>query len=195
MFSANVSLEEEDVELTKPMMAGTVAMSLIFAIGLFFVVPVLAVGLVDRHIIVVLCQQLGRGRHPPGHLCRLPGCHWSHARHRPCLCLSRRRAHDDQWLRGGRRHLTPATLTATRGRTRAAVPPSFLRCSCSASSFSPSWGVRRCWSACSRVSCLCLSLQRLLRVSALARRQVRQPGHACCAPPISRPAITDDPQA
>jgi uncharacterized protein YqhQ len=61
MFSANVSLEEEDVELSKPMMAGTVAMSLIFAIGLFFVVPVLAVGLVDRHITSSFASNLVEG--------------------------------------------------------------------------------------------------------------------------------------
>ena len=50
MWSANVSLAEEDVQLSKPVMAGTVLTSLAFAIGLFFVVPVLAVGLIDRHI-------------------------------------------------------------------------------------------------------------------------------------------------
>lgn len=50
MYSANVSLAEEDVELSKPMMAGTVLMSLAFAVGLFFVVPVLLVGVVDHRI-------------------------------------------------------------------------------------------------------------------------------------------------
>ena len=50
MISANVSLAEEDVELSKPMMAGTVLVSLAFAVGLFFIVPVLLVGVVDRHI-------------------------------------------------------------------------------------------------------------------------------------------------
>lgn len=50
MYSANVALAEDDVEMTKPMMAGTVLASLAFAVGLFFVLPVLVVGLVDRHI-------------------------------------------------------------------------------------------------------------------------------------------------
>ncbi len=50
MFSANVALAEEQVELTKPMMAGTVAISLAFAVGVFFVLPLLLVGGVDRYI-------------------------------------------------------------------------------------------------------------------------------------------------
>ncbi len=50
MFSANVALSEEDVQMSKPMMAGTVLTSIAFAIGLFFVLPVLLVGFVDRHI-------------------------------------------------------------------------------------------------------------------------------------------------
>jgi uncharacterized protein YqhQ len=61
MFSANVALAEEDVELTKPMMAGTVLVSLAFTIGLFFVVPVLAVGVVDRHISSSLASNLVEG--------------------------------------------------------------------------------------------------------------------------------------
>lgn len=50
MFSANVSLEEEEVQLSKPMMAGTVLFSLALAIGLFFVLPVLLVGMIDKNI-------------------------------------------------------------------------------------------------------------------------------------------------
>jgi uncharacterized protein YqhQ len=61
MFSANVALAEEDVEMTKPMMAGTLLVSLSFAIGLFFVVPVLAVGLVDRHISSSFASNLVEG--------------------------------------------------------------------------------------------------------------------------------------
>ena len=44
MYSANVALEEEEAEMTKPMMWGTVAVAIAFAIGLFFVLPLLLVG-------------------------------------------------------------------------------------------------------------------------------------------------------
>jgi len=61
MFSANVALAEEDVQMSKSMMAGTVLTSIAFAIGLFFVVPVLLVGLVDRHIESSLASNLIEG--------------------------------------------------------------------------------------------------------------------------------------
>lgn len=52
MFSANVALEEEEeVEFSGPIAWGTVAVSFAFGIGLFFVVPLLLVGLVDRYIV------------------------------------------------------------------------------------------------------------------------------------------------
>jgi uncharacterized protein YqhQ len=51
MFSANVALEEEeDVEFSGPVAWGTVAVSFIIAIGLFFVGPLLLVGVIDRYI-------------------------------------------------------------------------------------------------------------------------------------------------
>ena len=51
MFSADVALaEEEDVEFSGPVAWGTVALSFALGIGLFFVVPLLLVGLVDRFI-------------------------------------------------------------------------------------------------------------------------------------------------
>ncbi len=51
MFSANVALaEEEDIEFSGPVAWGTIAISLIIAVGLFFVGPLLLVGLVDRYI-------------------------------------------------------------------------------------------------------------------------------------------------
>lgn len=50
MFSANVSLEEEEVEMSKPMMWGTVAVAIVFAVALFFVTPLLLVGFVDHYI-------------------------------------------------------------------------------------------------------------------------------------------------
>ena len=51
MFSADVALaEEEDVEFSGPVAWGTVAISFIIAIGLFFVGPLLLVGVIDRYI-------------------------------------------------------------------------------------------------------------------------------------------------
>jgi uncharacterized protein YqhQ len=51
MFSAEVALaEEEDVEFSGPIAWGTVAVSFAVGIGLFFVGPLLLVGLVDRYI-------------------------------------------------------------------------------------------------------------------------------------------------
>lgn len=56
MFSANVALQEEGedgeqpAEMSKPMMWGTVAVAILFAIGLFFVAPLLLVGMVDPYI-------------------------------------------------------------------------------------------------------------------------------------------------
>lgn len=50
MYSASVAMEEEEVEFSKPLMWGTVAVAIVFAIALFFVVPLLLVGLVDQQI-------------------------------------------------------------------------------------------------------------------------------------------------
>lgn len=51
MYSAEVALgEEEEVEFNGPVAWGTVAVSLVFGIGLFFVGPLLLVGLIDRFI-------------------------------------------------------------------------------------------------------------------------------------------------
>ena len=51
MFSADVALaEEEDIEFSGPVAWGTVAVSFAIAIGLFFVGPLLLVGVIDRYI-------------------------------------------------------------------------------------------------------------------------------------------------
>jgi uncharacterized protein YqhQ len=51
LFSADVSVaEEEDVEFTGVVAWGTVGVSLLLGIGLFFVLPLLVVGFVDRWI-------------------------------------------------------------------------------------------------------------------------------------------------
>ncbi len=62
MFSADVALaEEEDVSFSGPMAWGTMAVSFSFAIGLFFVLPSLAVGLVDNRISSSLLSNLLEG--------------------------------------------------------------------------------------------------------------------------------------
>jgi uncharacterized protein YqhQ len=50
MYSANVALSEEEVEFSTPMIVATVVLSLGFGIGLFFVVPLLLVGFLDRYV-------------------------------------------------------------------------------------------------------------------------------------------------
>jgi uncharacterized protein YqhQ len=51
MFSANVALaDEEDVEFSGPVAWGTVIVSFAIAIGVFFVGPLLLVGVIDRYI-------------------------------------------------------------------------------------------------------------------------------------------------
>jgi len=50
MYSAEVALGEEQVEFKGPVAWGTMALSFALGIGLFFVVPLLLVGLVDRYI-------------------------------------------------------------------------------------------------------------------------------------------------
>jgi uncharacterized protein YqhQ len=51
MYSANVALgPDEEIEFNGPLAWGTIAVSFALAIGLFFVGPLLLVGLIDRHI-------------------------------------------------------------------------------------------------------------------------------------------------
>jgi uncharacterized protein YqhQ len=62
MLSAEVALdEEEDVEFNGPVAWGTVALSFALGIGLFFVVPLLLVGLVDRYIASSFASNLLEG--------------------------------------------------------------------------------------------------------------------------------------
>jgi len=60
-FSANVALEEEDVEFGGGMMWGTLIVSLLFGIGLFFILPTFLVGLVDRAIASAFLSNLAEG--------------------------------------------------------------------------------------------------------------------------------------
>ena len=61
MYSANVALSEEDVELTTPALVGTLLFSLTVGIGLFFVLPLVIVGFLDRFITSDLLSNLLEG--------------------------------------------------------------------------------------------------------------------------------------
>lgn len=61
MYSADVALGEEDAEFSGPLGWGTVAVSLLLGIGLFFVMPSLLVSLVDRWLPSSLLSNLIEG--------------------------------------------------------------------------------------------------------------------------------------
>jgi uncharacterized protein YqhQ len=61
MYSANVALSEEDVELTTPAVIATLIFSLGVGIGLFFLLPLALVGLADRFITSDLLSNLLEG--------------------------------------------------------------------------------------------------------------------------------------
>ena len=61
MFSADVALGEEDVQFSGPIAWGTIALSFIIAIGLFFVLPLVLVNLLDRYIASALISNIAEG--------------------------------------------------------------------------------------------------------------------------------------
>jgi len=61
MFSAEAALAEEDVKFDGPVMWGTLATSLLIGVGLFVVLPMLVVGLVDRYITIPVLSNLMEG--------------------------------------------------------------------------------------------------------------------------------------
>lgn len=62
MFSADVAMaEEEKVEFKGPLAWGTMAVSLIVAVAIFFVTPLLLVGLIDRYITFSFLSNLVEG--------------------------------------------------------------------------------------------------------------------------------------
>lgn len=61
MFSADIALEEEDVEFGGAMMWGTLLLSLLLGVGLFVLLPMFLVGLVDRYVTVPLLSNLAEG--------------------------------------------------------------------------------------------------------------------------------------
>lgn len=60
-YSADVALEEEDVEFGGAMAWGTLAISLAFGVGLFILLPMFLVGMVDRYIQTALLSNLAEG--------------------------------------------------------------------------------------------------------------------------------------
>lgn len=61
MYSASVALAEEEEQLTQPMIWGTLVLSIGLSVGIFFVGPLLLVGLVDRFIESSLVSNLLEG--------------------------------------------------------------------------------------------------------------------------------------
>jgi uncharacterized protein YqhQ len=61
MFSADVALGEEEVEFSGPIAWGTIAISLIAAVAIFFLGPLFLVGLVDRFITSSLLSNVVEG--------------------------------------------------------------------------------------------------------------------------------------
>jgi uncharacterized protein YqhQ len=62
MFSADVALaEEEDVSFGGPVVWGTLLISLLFAVGFFFLTPLLLMSLVDRYITSSLLSNIVEG--------------------------------------------------------------------------------------------------------------------------------------
>lgn len=61
MFSADVALGEEDVQFSGPLAWGTIAFSVALAVGLFFVLPLALVNLVDRYIASALVSNIIEG--------------------------------------------------------------------------------------------------------------------------------------
>jgi uncharacterized protein YqhQ len=61
MYSADVSLGEEDVEFSGPVAWGTVIVSLAFGVGLFFLIPSAITKLLDAYIVSDLLSSLVEG--------------------------------------------------------------------------------------------------------------------------------------
>ena len=61
MFSADIAMEEEDVQFGGPIMWGTLLFSLLLGLGLFVLLPMFLIGLVDRYISSALVSNLAEG--------------------------------------------------------------------------------------------------------------------------------------
>lgn len=61
MFSADIAMEEEEIDFSGPLAWGTVAIALLFGVGLFFVLPLLVTSLLDPWITSDLVSNLVEG--------------------------------------------------------------------------------------------------------------------------------------
>ncbi len=132
-FSSRVVMEEDDdegqpTEFPEKLFWGTMAVALIFAIGIFFAAPILLAHLLEfadapRWLIVA-----GRRRRAAGDVRRLHRPDQPDAGDPAGVPVPRRRAHDDPRLRGRRPPDSSSTSASTRRSTPAAA-----RVSCSSS--------------------------------------------------------------
>ncbi len=60
-YSADIALEDEEVEFSGAVAWGTLAFSLAFGVGLFILLPMFLVGMVDRYIHTALLSNLAEG--------------------------------------------------------------------------------------------------------------------------------------
>jgi uncharacterized protein YqhQ len=61
MFSANVAMAEEDVQFNGPIAWGTIAVSLLLGVGVFFIGPLLLISLIDRFLASALLSNILEG--------------------------------------------------------------------------------------------------------------------------------------
>ena len=119
-ISANAQLPDEEEEISGGMWAGTIVVSILLAVGLFFLIPVGLTSLIKDQLNSLVPLLARRGPDPHGDLPRLPAAAQPPAGPPPRVRVPRRRAQDDLLLRG--RH------GAHPGERRALLaPPSALR--------------------------------------------------------------------
>ena len=102
-ISANAQLPGRSRRSRAERGSGTVAVAIVFAIGLFFVVPVGLTSLVKHQLGSLGCVLGGRGRAPDRDLPRLSAAALAGSRSAPGVRVPRRRAQGDLVLRGVRR--------------------------------------------------------------------------------------------
>ena len=125
-ISANAQLPEDEKEISGGVWAGTVVVALVFAIGLFFVIPVGLTSLIKDQLNSSFLFWLVEGVVRTGDLPRLPAGALAAARPAPRLRVPRRRAQDDLLLRGRAGADARRTRSASAACTRAVA-----RASCS----------------------------------------------------------------
>ncbi len=111
-ISANAQLDEPDEEITGKTWGFTIFLSLIFAIGLFFVLPVTVANFWKDELGNSVLFVRGREADPDLDLPRLHLGDLAHPRPAPGVRVPRRRAQDDLLLRGRRRRSCPSARSA-----------------------------------------------------------------------------------